>query len=368
MPDMKTVLHHIATRTLLLVLTGITLCFSGFSQDPADILLRNYRPKSIYKIPETFVQKAAFPVIDMHSHAYAATAAEIDEWVKIMDSCGIQKTIVLTMSTGAKFDSLVKAYSKYKDRFDLWCGFDYTGYNTPAFPASAVKELERCHKMGAKGVGELGDKGYGELYSEPVAGVGLHMDDYKMKPLFQKCAELNMPINIHVADPIWMYEKMDSTNDGLMNALEWKIDASLPGLLSLYELVNTLENAVKENPKTIFIACHYANLMHDLDRLGTMLDKYPNFYSDISARYAETATIPRYMKSFIEKHQDKIVYGTDMGFNSSMYRVTFRILETNDEHFYEISQFNYHWPLQGFGLSPEVLRKIYNKNASVIIK
>jgi predicted TIM-barrel fold metal-dependent hydrolase len=194
------------------------------------------------------------------------------------------------------------------------------------------------------------------------------MDDYRMKPLLRKCAELNMPINIHVADPVWMYEPMDSTNDGLMNAVEWKIDASEPGLLNLDELVTTLENAVRDNPKTVFIACHFANLMHDLDRLGKMLDTYPNFYSDISARYAETATIPRFMKSFIEKHQDKIVYGTDMGTDASMYRTTFRILETNDEHFYYISQFNYHWPLQGFGLTPDVLKKLYNTNAAGIIK
>jgi predicted TIM-barrel fold metal-dependent hydrolase len=285
-----------------------------------------------------------------------------------MDSCGIQKTVILTGATGARFDSIVRAYSKYSDRFDLWCGFDYTGYNTPAFPASAVKELERCHRMGAKGVGELGDKGYGELYSTPVAGVGLRIDDYRMKPLLRKCAELKMPVNIHIADPIWMYEKTDSTNDGLMNAFDWKIDPDQPGLLSLDELVATLENAVRDNPGTIFIACHFANLMHDLGKLGTMLEKYPNLYADVSARYAETATIPRYMKAFFEKYQDRLVYGTDMGTDSEMYRTTFRILESEDEHFYCIEQFNYHWPLQGFGLSPKILNKLYNQNAVKILK
>jgi predicted TIM-barrel fold metal-dependent hydrolase len=202
----------------------------------------------------------------------------------------------------------------------------------------------------------------------PVAGVGLHFDDYRMKPLFQKCAELNLPVNIHVADPIWMYEKMDSTNDGLMNAFDWKIDSNQTGLLNLDELVATLENAVRDNPKTIFIACHYANLMHDLKRLGRLLETYPNLYSDISARYAETATIPRYMKAFIEKHQDKLVYGTDMGMDAGMYRTTFRILETTDEHFYYFSLYNYHWPLHGFGLSKEVLKKLYHTNASKFVK
>ena len=40
---------------------------------PEKILLKDYRPKSLYKIPITEVPKAKFPIIDMHSHAYAKT-------------------------------------------------------------------------------------------------------------------------------------------------------------------------------------------------------------------------------------------------------------------------------------------------------
>src|SRR6185437_12319277 len=52
---------------------------------PETILLKDYRPKSIYKIPITEVAKAKFPIIDMHSHAYAKTSAEIATWVRNMD-------------------------------------------------------------------------------------------------------------------------------------------------------------------------------------------------------------------------------------------------------------------------------------------
>jgi predicted TIM-barrel fold metal-dependent hydrolase len=160
-----------------------------------------------------------------------------------------------------------------------------------------------------------------------------------------------------------MYEPLDSTNDGLMNALEWRIDLTKPGILGFDEMVQTLENAVQNNPKTTFVACHFVNLNHDIDRLGKMFDKYPNLYADISARYAESATIPRYMKSFYEKYQDRLVYGTDMGADTSMYRITFRVLESADEHFYEINQFGYHWALNGFDLTKEVLKKLYHDNA-----
>ncbi|HET8823906.1 MAG TPA: twin-arginine translocation signal domain-containing protein, partial [Terriglobales bacterium] len=52
---------------------------SGTSS-PENILLKDYKPKSIYKIPITEVPKAKFPAIDMHSHPYAKTAQEIAEW------------------------------------------------------------------------------------------------------------------------------------------------------------------------------------------------------------------------------------------------------------------------------------------------
>ena len=119
----------------------------------------------------------------MHSHNYAKTDAEVDEWVKMMDRLGIAKTMILSYSTGAAFDSAIQKYSRYKDRFDVWCGFDYTGYEKPGWQDHAVAELERCYKKGAKGVGELGDKGLGELYSKPTRGYGLHIDDPRMKPL-----------------------------------------------------------------------------------------------------------------------------------------------------------------------------------------
>jgi predicted TIM-barrel fold metal-dependent hydrolase len=336
--------------------------------NPELILLKNYRPHSLYKIPQTYVEKAAYPVIDMHSHNYGKNAGQIEQWIKAMDACGIQKSIVLTEACGAKFDSILNLYSKYKSRFELWCGFDYTGYDKPGFGPNAVKELERCYKLGARGVGELGDKGSGEAFSDPVPALGMHIDDPRMKPLFDKCAELGMPVNIHVADPIWMYERMDSTNDGLMNANDWKIDLSKPGLIGFDALIQTLENAVRNNPRVTFIACHFANLNHDPSRLGKLFDKYPNLYADISARYAESATIPRYMKTFYEKYKDRLLYGTDMGFDTSMYRITFRVLETDDEHFYEIHLFGYHWALNGFGLPKELLRMLYHDNAAKILQ
>lgn len=346
----------------LFVFSGVCL-----GQTPDDLLLKEHQPQSIYNIPVTEVNKAAFPVIDMHSHAYAASTAEIDQWIENMDQFNIEKTVLLTYATGDEFDSLYDVYSAYNDRFEIWCGFDYTGYQESGWSAKAVAELERCFQKGAQGVGELGDKGLGLVYSHPSKAPGMHLDDPRMQPLLKKCGELGMPINMHVAEPIWMYEPMNETNDGLMNSYKWRIDLSQEGILDHAATVKTLENAVKTNPNTTFIACHFANCSYDLSILGRMLDSYPNLYADISARYGETAPIPRYMRTFYEKYQDRLLFGTDMGFDQEMYGIVFRILQTEDEHFYKKDYFNYHWPLQAFGLSPAILKKLYYENAQKIM-
>ena len=48
-----------------------------------------------------------------------------------------------------------------------------------------------------------------------------------------------------------------------------------------------------------------------------------------------------------------------------MYQVTFRILESDDERFYD--RFNNHWELNGIELSPQTLEKVYSKNARIIL-
>jgi uncharacterized protein len=333
------------------------------SPNPNSIFLKDYRPQSIYKVPVTHIEKAKYPIIDMHSHPYAKTDAEITTWLKTMDAVNVEKTIILTMATGKEFDDIKRKYSN--DCFELWCGLDFAGYNQPGFGPKTMQELTRCHDAGARGIGEIHDKGQG-LHSGKSNALGMHPDDPRMDVVWEKAAELHIPVSLHVADPIWMYQPMDKHNDGLMNAYEWRLD-NQPNIVKLPGMIEIFERTLARHRNTTFIACHFANLDYDLAHLGGVLDRHPNLHADISARYAETAPIPRFAAEFYAKYSDRLVYGTDMGFNPEMYRVTFRILESQDEHFYEIDQFSYHWPLYGLGLSDEILHNVYHDSAAKLL-
>ncbi len=339
---------------------------------PQNLLLEDWMPKSVYEVPITKIEKAKFPVIDMHAHDYTTTDKDIAKRVEIMDEVGVEKSVVFTNATGAKFDSLYAMYAKYPNRFDVYCGFDLSGYEDKNWSEKAVNELRRCVNKGAVGVGELHDKGAGLVE-------GLHPDDPRMDPLFEACATLKIPVNLHMSDPKWMYEAMDSTNDGLMRAWTWRVKDTT---FDHSELMVRFANTLKRHPNTTFIASHLANCTFDLSILGGLFDEFPNLSADISARFSEFSTIPRNTAAFFVKYQDRLVYGTDYGWEvwdkhsdygnnttlDTMFRMTFRVLETEDEHFYLTDLLGYKWPLYGLALDDSVLKKIYRDNALKIMK
>lgn len=361
------------TKVLLFSLIFSSLMLTGWSQQremkepglETRLLHKDYRPRSVFKTPSVQVLKAKYPAVDMHMHA--PRGGDLDSaaaaLLKNMDETGIQKTI-LFCGTGKAFDQLAAAFGKYSGRIELWCGLDLTGSDQPGFGPSTIAELERCVKLGARGVGEISDKGSG---LRSTGTTTLHINDPKMDPILDKLADLNLPINIHIGDPIWMYEPMDEHNDLLFESLYYRLD-NKSNILDLPSMITTLEGALKKHPRNIFIACHFMNQTYDLNQLGKFLDKYPNLYSDVSQRESYVATIPRYAKQFIEKYADRLVYGTDQGYSLPMYRNTFHIWETTDEHFYAWDVSNTPWPLYGVGLSDVTLKKLYRETAMSILK
>jgi predicted TIM-barrel fold metal-dependent hydrolase len=345
------------------ILCAATLACVLHGQEPDKLLLKDYQPHSIFKIPQSHPLKPKYPAIDVHYHVVRGpdlqpAAGSMEERLKVMDEVGIEKTVILTLATGARFDAVRAEYSRHPDRFELWCGLDYDHLDQPAV---AVAELERCARSGAGGVGEIGDKGKG------LGKSGVHPDDPRMDAIWEKCADLKLPVNIHVADPIWAYQKMDATNDGLMDGFKWRLDDK-PDIVDHAGMIEILERTVKRHPRTVFIACHLANLDFDLAKLGGLLDRYPNLYADVSARLKYIGTIPRVAAAFLEKYQDRILYGTDAGFQPAMYRASFRALESADDHYYEGILPSLHWPLYGLALSDGALRKIYRENALRLLK
>tara|TARA_R110002124_G_scaffold170608_10_gene338329 strand:- start:563 stop:1789 length:1227 start_codon:yes stop_codon:yes gene_type:complete len=333
------------------------------------VLVKDYAPKSTIIAEETFISKAKFSVIDAHVHHYTEIEEggnpkqAIKDWVKTMDEVGVEKSVVLTVATGKEFDKMVDYYlTDYADRFQLFCGIEMEGIDKPDYPERAVKELERCYKLGARGVGEVTDKGFGVSRDQSLKPEErMHIDDVRLDPFWAKCGELNIPVNVHQSDhpSAWTPPDVYQERTPIFQQFN-KYDTDG---LTYDELVTYLPKLLVKHPKTTFIACHMANLGNDLNRLGAMLDDFDNLYLDISARDYEIGRQPRASAKFLTKYSDRVLFGTDMGLDKQMYQAWWRLLESGDEHM----PGRVWWRYYGLELPENVLEKLYRTNAEKVL-
>jgi predicted TIM-barrel fold metal-dependent hydrolase len=327
------------------------------------IALKDYAPKPSLKVAETIVAKARYPVVDVHTHINAKTPEEVREWVRTMDQTGIQVTVVLTGATGEAFDKLVDLYLKpYPDRFQLYCGLDTRDIDKPDYRQRAVAELVRCYQRGARGVGELTDKGagFGPNANLPRAA-RMHPDDPRLDTFWEKCAELKIPANIHVADHPSCWKPLDVYQERTPDYQHFNLYGK--DVPSWEELIAMRDRTLAKHPKTRFIACHLGNQGHDLASLAATLDKYPNLYVDISARDYEVGREPRTAAKFLGRYRNRVLFGTDMGREKSMYQAWWRLFESADE----FMPGRMWWRYYGLELPGPVLESLYRGNARQIL-
>src|SRR5262245_51128004 len=136
-----------------------------------------------------------------------------------------------------------------------------------------------------------------------------------------------------------------------------------------HNLLNQLHRVIAKHPKTTFVNTPFGNNAEDLASVAEKLDQYPNMYVDIDARISELGRQPYTTRKFFLKYQDRILFGTDTRPNREAFRIYYRFLETEDEYF-DCSASHHRqgfWPIYGIHLPPEVLDKVYRKNAERIL-
>ncbi len=355
------------STTAILVLTLAPLAHGQQSgneeavRQAGEVQLKDWKPKSSLIVPRTEIPKARYAAIDVHSHAYAQTPEEVATWVRTMDEVGVDKTIVLTGAVGDRFDALVELYLKpYPERFVLYAGVLRDGADEPDYPQRAAAELERCYRKGARGLGELSDKGsgYGRASSPDKR---LHPDDPRLDLFWKKAAELKLPANIHMADHPSAWEPPNYTQERTPGFQRYnQYEHNVP---SHAEILKIRDRLLKRHPNNVFIACHLSNQGHDLASLSKVMDAFPNLYLDISARQYELGRQPRSAAKFLAKYKDRIFFGTDRGMAAEMYRSFWQSLESADEYLPGQSW----WMLYGLELPDDVLRALYRENAERLL-
>ena len=136
-------------------------------------------------------------------------------------------------------------------------------------------------------------------------------------------------------------------------------------------IMNSFKNMVQRHSSTTFIGAHMGCYGENLGWVGQMLDDCPNYYIDTSARFGEIGRQPYASRKFFIQYQNRILYGSDMSPDLYVYRLSYRLFETDDEYFnYNTSEVPGQGRFYAYGLylPDAVLKQIYRENAMKVLK
>src|SRR5260370_40047860 len=170
-----------------------------------------YQPKSTVVTKEHKIERAKFPFIDIQSHHWNPTAAEVDRLVREMDTINLRVMVNLSGGTGERLKNTVTLMKgRYPDRFVVFANMSYDDLNTPGFGKRVAARLEGDVKNGAQGLKIFKNFGMDLKYG---SGERVHVDDPEFDAVFEKCAGLKIPVLIHVGEPSAFFDPRECPNE-----------------------------------------------------------------------------------------------------------------------------------------------------------
>lgn len=354
-------------------------------QEQDQVLLRDYRPRSLLNLPAHVPVRARFPVIDAHNHLFGDVSAE--ELLKVMDQVGVHTFVNVTGNARFPFTNGGYAIEEcdfglfkrdfvdaYPGRFEALTMSDFAGVNGSALFArndsveGFIANLEAHLDQGACGLKVTKELGLGFRDRD---GCMVPVDDERLFPVWRRAGQLGVPVLIHTSDPEAFFLPIDETNEHYANLLAFPRWSFQDAHFSKKELLAQRNRVVASHPNTTFILPHVANHPEDLASVAALMDAHPNVVIDFSARIDELGRQPYTARDFMIAYQDRILFGTDMPVSPEIYRCHFRFLETRDEWFaypdYDGGWGRARWGICGLHLPDVVLKKIYHLNAERIL-
>ena len=267
--------------------------------------LSNYRPRSKLITKTTQIEKPRFPVIDAHNHLGEEFGGSWDrrpvqELIDVMDAAGVQKLVDLDGGWG---ETLLNHHLDHfkqfaPERFQIFGGVDWNQWaeKRNQFGDWAAGQFEQQIARGAQGLKIWKNLG---LHVRDSCGNLVAVNDERLDPIWSKAAEYQLPVMIHIADPVAFFEPIDEHNERyeeLGQHPDWSFFGDV--YPSFETLMGQFADLLHNHPKTTFIGAHVGCYAENLLWVGETLDACPNFYIDISARISELGRQPYSAKRF----------------------------------------------------------------------
>ena len=201
--------------------------------------------------------------------------------------------------------------TQHPDLFSWASTFDVAARNEPDYGARTAKALDETFAQGAVMV---------KIWKE----VGLELkrpdrsfvlpDDPIFDPVYAHLALRRKPLLAHLAEPreAWLPLDPKGVHYGYYSRNpKWHLYGR-PEFPSHARLMEARDHILAKHPTLVVIGAHVGSLEWDVDEVAKRLDRYPNFYVEVSARTRDlTRQPPAKVRAFFVKYQDRILYGVD---------------------------------------------------------
>ena len=254
--------------------------------------------------------------------------------------------------------------------------FDTAGWGTEDWSKKVISTLDKDISGGAITVKIWKNIG---MTIRDRKGKFIMSDDPAITPIINFIKSKGLPITGHLGEPrnCWLpLDQMTVKSDSGYFSRNPQYHMFLhPDYPSYEDQITARDNLLKNNPDLTFIGCHLGSLEWNVDSLALRLDRYPNMAGDISARLChlqyQSASDRKRVRDFILKYQDRLLYGTDVGYSGSTNPDGFkkRMHETwiDDWKYFtssdEMTSDKFDGKFTGLKLPKRVVDKIYLENA-----
>jgi predicted TIM-barrel fold metal-dependent hydrolase len=332
-------------------------------------------------------QYRAAPIIDAHSHLFGPPDEAWPMIDPVMASQQIAYFFNLSGGSPRRGMTLASALAAQSGHRILnFMTVNWDGFGEIAFGDVVAAELElaveRYGYAGLKVSKSLG------LWVTDRDDTLVAVDDPRLFPIWRQAGELGVPVFIHTSDPAAFWEPVTPANERFAE-LSAHPNWSFAGgdYPTRDELLAQRDHLLELFPDTTFVCVHFGNNPEDIDYVDQLLTQHPNAYVDIAARVGEIGRHdPERVREVFIRHQDRILFGTDVAIGVGrrgpvlvlgssgpepdtpegiprFYEAHREFFETDHRDIAHPTPIQGDWTVDAIDLPPEVLEKVYYRNA-----
>lgn len=319
------------------------------------------------------------PFIDAHVHLNTVSTAKIQLAVE-------RGAYFLSINTDIPFFESIEKQEQviqtlqcaYPDRVRHITSFDTQNWGTKRWTTHAIDQIKRGLENGAVGVKIWKNIGMNPQLRDQN-GAFVMIDNERLSPVFEFLVANDILLLGHQGEPrnCWLplaEMTVDSDRNYFAQHPEYHMYRN-PNYPSYEAQITARDNILKRYPTLRFVGLHLLSLEWNLEEVDKRLEQFPNLMTDLAERICHVQLQAMHnreaVRDFFIKHQDRIIYGTDVIDDGSMSDAALvaKFCQLWDQHWRffassdQLTAPEFTGTFKGLQLPEPVLHKIFLENA-----